>query len=387
MILCLQAPVLSMPQMFDSLHTQRLAQDEHFREILREGIVGTSLFGQHGSLKGYVLHCLRRPGYIFSSLPFLDPNTGQFEAKEIELIKNVLIKRLENDSNSDEKYPYPVSIVNRNVELSYFVEGILALNEAIRPEYYRQNLESAISISDIIKANLDSLNKQFGDKDPHVAGLRELIVTLERENKGNDRSSYRSRLSLWEQEARIQHEECAALKEVVDLSYNQFMASRIARDSRLDVNESNSYASFLLNINPAEKSWDEAVKEARADCVYSELCEEIPYDSGPSHTHINWEMLLEIVRRTKTGLNREEIMEKIYKDYYCDKILSREYGISVEPTPSYNPRIPSMRIEASERDERGKKKRKKIEEIETLHENSEKVKEVFTKKVRGNYNG
>jgi hypothetical protein len=224
MILSLHAPVLSMPQIFDSMPLLMLTQDCDFLKILDRGIISTSLFGQNASLKEYVESCLRREDYIFSCFPFL--SQGSASDKLSRDTKDNLLKRIQ--SNKEVEKPYSEDVRKYEYFLNIFVDGVLKLNSHLEKkpsdemDNYRRNRQSdkTVPLSQRIKTNVDVLRncEQFIGE-PIVKNFDSVVsrVIALRENV-NDRTRYYNVLADYKG---IEDTEKQEIRELINISYNQ----------------------------------------------------------------------------------------------------------------------------------------------------------------------
>jgi hypothetical protein len=381
MVLSLQAPVLSMPQMFDSMPLLTLARDPSFLKILRTGMISTSLFGDVSSLKEYVESRLRKEDYIFSCLPFLPQ--GNKPGDLTIATKKILLEKIQNNGKSTETY-------SKDLEeyedcLNIFVEGVLMLDSSLKAdssselENYRHNIQSAkaVPLSQQIKKTISVLeNHESFREDPVVKQFSDVVsFILENKRDMNDRTRYYNVLN----DSDMEMTEKKKIKELIDVSYNQSMAPLIAGASRMVVREENEYADVLIQKMP-EKDFSERVMSKRLERVYREIQEDSILPSQEGKKAITPEKLNDVLETVESRIQespaagREEVVNDLY-EWYC--VFLEDHGLSLEPDKLkrgiYLPEI------TSENTQKGGKRFRKIEKKNGEAEFA--VENIETKKV------
>jgi hypothetical protein len=337
MVLSLHAPVLSMPQMFDSMPLLMLALDSNFSEILSKGIISTSLFGKIISMKEYVKSCLSRDDYIFSCFPFLPQGSKPGDlSKET---KKILLEKIDNKGKSGKKY-------SKDIEeywyfLDTFVEGVTQLDSSLGKrdpsgvENYRHNRPqgNAVLLSQQIKNNIVILknHEEFGKE--LVVKKFDTIASTVRDSKEriDDRTRYYNVLADYEEIEEIDKKE---IRELIDISYNQSMAPLIAERSRIVVRKQNKYAEVLIDEAP-EEAFAEKYMKIKLERVYDEIQKNSTLSWDGRKKTVMPEALNEILKMVESrvtnmsGVTRERVVDFLY-DKYCS--ILEGYDISMEKT-------------------------------------------------------
>jgi hypothetical protein len=336
MVLSLQAPVLSMPQMFDSMPLLILARDPHFLKILRKGIISTSLFGENRSLKQYVEACLRRDDYIFSSLPFLSERSKS--GSLTEETKKILLGKLSNRGSTTK---YSKDLEDYEYFLDTFIEGVDLLDSALQAgpsdeiQNYRRNLPNAkvAPLSQKIGDNLSTLKHHDSfTKHSVIKKFDDMVSRILSEQKDmNNRTRYYNALDNSQD---MDVTEKKKIRELIDVSYNQSMAPLIAKTSRMAVRKGNEYADVLIEETP-EEDLSERDMSVEIERIYDEIQKDCVSSCDGEKETITPEKLNDILETVEScikempGVGREGVIDYLF-DRYC-AIVEREYAISLEP--------------------------------------------------------
>jgi hypothetical protein len=304
MVLSLKAPILSLPQMFDSMPLLRLARESSFLNILRMGIIGTSLFGKVSSLKNYVESCLNKEDYIFSCLSFLPqgnkPGTLSLETKKI------LLEKIQNKGKSATRYSKDLK--SYEYYLDTFVEGVIQLDNALNSSdevtNYRQNLlnTNAAPLSQQIKKNIAILKKhnQFR-KDPTIKKFSTMVSDIFSKKEGiNDRTRYYNILAEREDMAETEKKK---FRELIDVSYNQSLAPLIALKSHMAVRKKNEYTGILMQ-EKSEEDPSEKYINLKIERVYDELQKDATLSRGNGKSSIMPKDLDEILKTVDSCIKK-----------------------------------------------------------------------------------
>jgi hypothetical protein len=322
MILCLQSPVLSIPQMFDSLPILRMAQDPLFLVLLKKGIISTSLPSGVDSLKAYAEVRLQpSANYIFSSLPFLYSYPYSSPTMKEKLLNEVYAALLNNIQKN--KTDYPNELQEYHVFFDTFVSGIRSLDESIAPSNYRQNLKvEGDLISKRVSSNLDKLKEQYKD-DPLISELERIVQpVLTDNNQKNFRAAYYRAIDSQEN---LRKNDKDNLKRVIDISYNQSIAAYVALKTRNVADTENAYESALVQ-SPAS---------TRTESKLMRVYDEFQSTNAESTSFIGFSELGEILNVIESAakkdkiLSRDETAQHLF-ERYCD-ILGKECAISATP--------------------------------------------------------
>jgi hypothetical protein len=334
MALSLQAPVLSLSQMCDSMPLLMLARDSNFLKILRRGIVSTSLFGKVSSLREFVESCLLKEDYIFRCFPFLSQENGSDNLSTET--KRILLRKIRNHGRSNARY-------SKNLEkyeyfLDTFVEGVLRLDASLKTDSshemrnYRHNLlRTAVTpLSRQIKKNVAVLKNHHPFRgDPIVKKLAAMASRI-RKNDKDDRTRYYNMLDVCRD---MEDTGKKAIKELIDVSYNQSLAPLIAETSRMVVRKENEYANVLLQ-EKSKKDFSERYMGLKLKRVYDETLKKSAHSCGKEKKPIMPEELndvldiLESCMKEIPEIGRERVVNYLY-DRYCSTLEG--YALSLEP--------------------------------------------------------
>jgi hypothetical protein len=334
MVLSLKAPILSMPQMFDSMPLLRLARKSGFLDIVRRGIIGTSLFGDVSSLKIYVESRLVKEDYIFSCLPFLPQ--GSKPGKLSLETKKILLEKIQNNGKSSSRYSKDLK--NYEHYLDTFVEGVIQLDSALNfPDEvgnYRHNLPStnAAPLSQQIKKNLAVLKNHNRFRNDLAIKKFDTMVSeiFNKETDINDRTRYYNTLADYKD---MDEPEKKKFKELIDVSYNQSLAPLIATKSHMAVRKKNEYADVLIQEEP-EEDLSEKYINMKIERVYDEIQKgSIPSCANGKKTIMPDDLngILETVDSCIKEIpraGRVDVVNYLYDHYYLS--LVKRYDISLK---------------------------------------------------------
>ena len=345
MILSLDLPILSLPQVADSTHMHRLAlaEDNKFLECLNKGLIVVSLYGSFKSLEDYVLYqMLENEDFIFSSLDFLNKLEKTSELKSV--VRDILRNKIKN------KVPnlnYPDEIKNHIGQLDAFVESIRILNESLKPENgnYCDNLKVTVDLKDVVWESVRMLNKNSG-----VVGIMRPwfdIVTeaRKRPKHGNDRSEY---YNCIDEDGSLDTDTAKKLKVLTDFLYNKAMGPRIASQSRLAADESNIFVRTLIEAerqldNNADEKLDHELRWT-VNQLYQEVHKDIPTPEG-NKQFVDWEIFLYIVNEMESKFRDSDVNKRMLIDFLNKKSIEIRLDFEIRLDEEDRVRLPDVKME------------------------------------------
>lgn len=208
-------PVLSLPQAGDSRHILRLADSSaDFRKIVAANGLAVSLYGSFTSLHDYIVACLDKPAFIFSSLPCLTNMSEGDQRMTRASLKATLLGETLHPEN------LPDHALESQEELHIFCAGNKYLSESLMPGKYTYNLTVTTNFQEVL---LDEL-KKAEEAYPKYVGM---LVPLWESDFGN-RSDYHAPTYSQNLRGTTPPDVIEVLLAIVDYAYNVLLSMRIS---------------------------------------------------------------------------------------------------------------------------------------------------------------
>ena len=238
-------PTLTMPQAIDSSIilslTENESQGEYFLNMIREGYIRLSIFGDVSSLQGYILRILRNnldadsPNFVFSSIPFL--NDGKYSEKRKAAIYKGLLTQLEEGN-----LHFQSDIIDSLDKefLDNYVNTIRRLNSASLYSYIPSGTP-AIKLHEHLRARIDDVLYNENSSEELKALLNVLKV-----NCTKDFRTYYYEI-LEKNTSNYSSGALEEAKELIDYCYNEVVASSIKDKDLANLNIPNSCQSLVTS--------------------------------------------------------------------------------------------------------------------------------------------
>lgn len=228
-------PTLTLSQAMDSFAILSIAKDKNFIEMIKEGYIKISLYGQVNSLQGYLLKTLKSnteqniSKFTFSNMPFL--YNEKYSDKQRQSIFLALIKQIEENNptfdgnlidNGDKDY------------IEEYVEAIRKINNAARNSYIPAS-KTTKQLKDVIHLRINQRLKTVVDNE----NLKTLLMDISNNCTSNYRTFYHNIINK-----KVEYYEPLIIdevKEIIDYCYNEVVASSVNDNEPANLNIPNIF--------------------------------------------------------------------------------------------------------------------------------------------------
>jgi len=213
--------------------------------------------------------------------------------------------------------------------LEWFESGVIKVNETLniqsKTELCPQNLPNPVRMSMFAEHNKNLLTQNLSDlkeQDKIIINFYGKLVeeAAETTSRGDDRVDYYNIIIDWSRKNIINKNIENHLKSLVDLCYNESMATRISKKREIDNETKNEYAQLIID----RKQLISDIEDITNNDDFKFLFEKKIYrnvDSFIGNRYLDWDKINEITNifQKESPRNPEVAINLLYKEYRdCD---------------------------------------------------------------------